>query len=53
MAICPKCNREVSDGNFCEQCGAKLNEVCHCWVLKKPHQCGMAKCPGIKLLENV
>ena len=26
---CPTCHKEVRDGNFCEQCGAKLKEKCN------------------------
>lgn len=47
---CPKCNVEVRDGNFCEHCGAKLKEVCDCWVLKKKYNCGFDECKGYKLL---
>lgn len=47
---CPKCNVEVIDGNFCEHCGAKLKEVCDCWVLKKKYNCGFDECKGYKLL---
>ena len=41
---------EVTDGNFCEHCGAKLKEVCDCWVLKKKYNCGFDECKGYKLL---
>lgn len=47
---CPKCNVEVQDGNFCEHCGAKLKQVCDCWVLKKKYNCGFDECKGYKLL---
>ena len=47
---CPKCNVEVIDGNFCEHCGAKLKQVCDCWVLKKKYNCGFDECKGYKLL---
>ena len=47
---CPKCNVEVRDGNFCEHCGAKLKQVCDCWVLKKKYNCGFDECKGYKLL---
>ena len=41
---------EVQDGNFCEHCGAKLKEVCDCWVLKKKYNCGFDECKGYRLL---
>ena len=47
--IC-KCGKENRDGaNFCAECGAKLVEVCDCWVKKEPYNCGQAECPGYRL----
>lgn len=46
---CPTCNKEVHDGNFCGACGAKLKEICDCWVLKKKYNCGHEKCKGYQL----
>lgn len=46
---CPACNAEVSDGNFCNLCGAKIKEICDCWVLGKPYNCRSKICPGVRL----
>lgn len=47
---CKYCRREIADGdNFCNYCSRKVREVCSCWVLKKPHNCGLEKCPGYGL----
>lgn len=50
---CPKCNVKVIDGNFCEHCGAKLKEVCNCWVLKRKYNCSSDTCKGYKLLKEI
>lgn len=50
---CPKCNVEVWDGNFCEHCGAKLKEVCNCWVLKRKYNCSSDTCKGYKLFKEI
>lgn len=50
--VCPHCGHTISSGNFCRYCSQKVVVVCNCWVLKKPFNCGMDKCPGMKLLTN-
>ena len=50
---CPTCHKEVRDGNFCEQCGAKLKEICNCWGLKKQYNCHSRKCLGYSLLKKI
>ena len=47
--ICPHCGRLVIRGNFCTRCGAKLVEVCDCWVKKSSYDCGRDECPGAHL----
>lgn len=44
---------KVIDGNFCEHCGAKLKEVCNCWVLKREYNCSSDTCKGYKLLKEI
>jgi len=47
---CPSCGKEIpTSANFCTHCGKKLNAVCNCWVKEKPYNCGLDKCPGIRL----
>lgn len=47
---CPSCGKEIpTSANFCTHCGKKLNAVCDCWVKEKPYNCGLDKCPGIRL----
>lgn len=47
---CPKCSNDVQEDNFCAICGAKLQEKCKCWVLKKDnYSCGEESCPGYGL----
>ncbi|MCI8387122.1 MAG: zinc-ribbon domain-containing protein [Clostridiales bacterium] len=47
---CHKCGAIVErDDNFCTYCGAKLHEVCNCWVLHKRNNCNLKKCPGLML----
>ena len=50
---CPICGHVVENSNFCSYCSHKLVVICDCWVLKKPFNCGMDRCPGLKLLTNV
>lgn len=50
--ICNSCGKDNCEGNFCEECGAKLGE-CRCWVLGVKFDCGMDKCPGEKLYEMI
>jgi len=47
---CPHCGQTVQAENFCSECGKKMVEVCNCWVLNKPHNCGKEKCPGVRLM---
>ena len=47
---CLRCGDLINkDENFCVHCGTKLHESCGCWVLKKPYNCGLKKCPGKRL----
>ena len=47
---CPSCRKEIpTNSNFCSHCGKKQNIVCNCWVKEKPYNCGLDKCPGIRL----
>ena len=48
--VCPNCGHTISKGNFCSYCSYKVVDICYCWVLKKPFNCGMNKCPGMRLL---
>lgn len=51
VLICPHCGYHAPvSANFCKSCGAKLNEVCNCPFLKKPHNCGKQACPGYKIV---
>ena len=48
---CEKCGFENPDkANFCRHCAHKLRDVCDCWVLNRPYDCGQNKCPGKSLL---
>ena len=47
---CPNCHKQIQEGNFCEMCGAKLKDICDCWVKKEPYNCRQEKCPGYRLL---
>ena len=48
--ICPDCGKENPTGsNFCVYCGKKQGEICTCWVKEQPYNCGLEKCPGIRL----
>lgn len=50
MRTCVKCGTTLKDNaNFCSNCRAKVVEVCNCWVLGKPYNCGYDDCPGRKL----
>lgn len=50
--ICSHCGREQPAGtNFCGYCGNKVSEICDCWVKEKPYNCGLDKCPGIRLFS--
>ena len=50
---CPKCSNDVQEDNFCAICGAKLQERCKCWVLKKDnYSCGEESCPGYGLYTD-
>ncbi len=40
---------KLSTENFDPTTGRKLREVCDCWVLGKPFNCGYDECPGYKL----
>lgn len=45
--VCPCCGKTVITSNFCPHCAYKLVEVCDCWMLHKPFNCGsQGKCPG-------
>ena len=49
---CPVCGADnVDAANFCRSCGAKLREVCNCWIKKEPYNCGQCKCPGYRLFQ--
>lgn len=49
---CKKCGTEnLAEANFCRKCGAKLREVCDCWIKKEPYNCGQGKCPGYGLFR--
>lgn len=50
MTTCPHCGKVVKKGNFCSYCAGKLIKECDCWVLHRKFNCGLAKCPGYKLL---
>lgn len=39
----------MKNGNFDQATGRKIREVCDCWVLGKPFNCGYDECPGYKL----
>ena len=48
--ICKNCGKENrEDANFCVSCSQKLRNVCNCWVKKMPYDCGLEKCPGLRL----
>lgn len=49
---CPHCNKLVKKGNFCNQCGKKMVEICNCWVLRKQYNCGQDKCKGLNLITE-
>lgn len=51
--VCPNCGHTINDANFCSYCSRKIVNICDCWVLKRPFNCGMERCPGFKLLTNV
>lgn len=47
---CPSCGKGIpTNANFCSYCGKKQNLVYNCWVKEKPYNCGLDKCPGIRL----
>lgn len=47
---CKACGHgNPEQANFCQKCGAKLREVCNCWIKKEPHNCGQDQCPGYRL----
>lgn len=49
-----KCGAKLkNDSNFCHMCGEKQRELCDCWVVKGPYNCGKKKCPGINLLSKL
>ena len=44
---CPHCGaRTNEDGNFCTVCGRKIIEICDCWILNRPYNCGHDECPS-------
>ena len=46
---CPHCGQTVRAGNFCPKCGRKIADECDCWGLKRRHNCGQDKCPGVRV----
>lgn len=47
------CGVELPDeANFCPICRKKLSNVCYCWRLKRPYDCGESECPGFYMDEN-
>ena len=53
VQLCPSCKAENRPcANFCKKCGAKLREVCNCWVKKEPYNCGQSECPGHRLFQE-
>ncbi len=54
MVKCKKCNfKNNKDGNFCVKCGAKLKEICNCWIKKELYNCGKEKCPSYGLYKKL
>lgn len=45
--FCSSCKKWVPAGNFCSLCGRKLVVKCNCWLLGKPYNCGLSKCPDM------
>lgn len=46
--VCENCGAvNLPDSNFCEICGAKLNQICpKCWKRgDQPHSCPDERCP--------
>ncbi|MDU2063743.1 MAG: hypothetical protein E6713_02795 [Sporomusaceae bacterium] len=44
--ICPYCDQRVPRGNFCAKCSKKMVEICDCWKVGHPFNCGHAECPS-------
>ena len=45
--FCSSCKKWVPAGNFCSLCGRKLVVTCDCWLLGRPYNCGLSKCPNM------
>lgn len=49
---CGVCDTQCEDNsNFCSKCGAKLKEICNCWLKKGNYNCGEKNCPGYGLFR--
>lgn len=45
--ICPRCGHMVKKANFCPACGFRIAKICNCYILGKPYNCGLKKCPNM------